>query len=80
MTEQITVLEYRHSWFPARFCWRGCEYEIEIVNECKTEQTQHHFWVRCEGVIMHLTHRVQADQWTLHRSQEEYRGAGTVMV
>jgi hypothetical protein len=80
MIEQITVLEFRHNWFPARFCWRGREYSIEGVNECKTEQTQHHFWVRCEGVIIHLIHRVQADQWTVHRPQEECHGARAIMV
>jgi hypothetical protein len=80
MAEQITVLAYHNNWFPARFRWGSREYGIEAVNECKTEQTEHHFWVRCEGVILHLIHRVQDDQWTLQRRQEEYHGARTVMV
>lgn len=80
MNEQITVLEYRNHWFPARFCWRGREYEIEVVNECRTERTQHHFLVRCEGVIIQITHLVLTDRWILQRPQEEAHGARTVMV
>ena len=80
MVEQITVLEFRFGWFPARISWRGREYQIEAVRECKTEPTQHHFWVLCEGVILHLTHLVHSDQWSLRGAKEESYGAGTVMV
>ena len=71
MQENITVLEYRFDWFPAKFCWKDRIYQIDAVNECKTVSATHapiyHFWVRCEGRLLHLMHFMQSNRWALCR-------------
>jgi hypothetical protein len=80
MTEKIKMLEYRFNWFPARFSWRGREYQIDAVNECKTEAAEYHFWVRCEGTMLHLSHAAQSNRWALHWEQEGAYAAGITVV
>ncbi|GAB4444817.1 MAG: hypothetical protein Kow0031_27270 [Anaerolineae bacterium] len=71
MPENITMLELRNSWFPAKFRWNNRVYEIEAVNECQTVAPAHnpsyHFLVRCEGRFLRLTHLMRSNQWLLNQ-------------
>lgn len=71
MPENITVLEFRFDWFPAKFSWNNRVYEIDAVNECQTVPPAHdpiyHFWVRCEGKLLRLTHLLRSNQWLLYQ-------------
>ncbi len=69
--EPIKVLECRLNLFPAKFSWRGRVYQIEAVTECKTitapsgQSEAYHFWVRCEGKLLHLSQMLASGQWLL---------------
>lgn len=65
MTEKVNMLEYRFDTFPASFSWRGRIYQIEAVNECKTQPQAYHYWVRCEGQMLHLIHSLPSNRWAL---------------
>lgn len=67
--EAIDVLERRFNLFPARFSWEGRVYEVDAVTECRTElagvdrDETYHFWVRCNGQLLHLRQVVASDRW-----------------
>ena len=67
--EPIDILERRLNLFPAKFSWRGRIYQVEAVTECKTETAPsgrsqaYHFWVRCNGHLLHLSQSLSSDQW-----------------
>lgn len=69
--EAIDMLECRFDLFPAKFRRDGHIYEIEAVTECKTltapsgRSEAYHFWVRCEGKILHLYRSLSSGQWVL---------------
>jgi hypothetical protein len=69
--EPINMLEYRLNLFPAKFRWRGRVYRIDAVTECKTvnnpagRSEAYHFWVRCEGKLLHLSQLLTTKQWLL---------------
>lgn len=72
MQENVNMLECKLNIFPARFNWRGREYQVDAVNECKTETRQigaqdamYHFWVRCEGQLLHLSHTLNSGRWMM---------------
>jgi len=72
MQETVQMLECKLNLFPARFHWRGREYRVEAVNECKTETRRsgardgmYHFWVRCEGQLLHLSHALDSGCWAM---------------
>lgn len=69
--EPINMLERRLNLFPAKFSWRGRIYQVDAVAECKTvtassgQSEAYHFWVRCEGELLHLSQLLSSDQWML---------------
>lgn len=73
MVDKIKMVERRFDFFPAKFFWRGRLHQIEAVNECKTitgrwgDGTRHHFWVRCNGQVMHLCEALPAGDWRVYR-------------
>jgi len=73
MFESIKVLERRFDIFPAKFFWRGQVHRVDAVNECKTvtnyQQSQYHFWVRCDGQMYHLCEVLPAGQWLLYSDE-----------
>jgi len=75
MLESIKMLECQLDLFPARFSWRGKIYQVDAVNECKTITLQpgeaspvYHFWVKCEGKLLHLVHILSSNYWGLQHS------------
>ncbi len=72
MVESIKMLERRFNFFPAKFYWRGRVYKIDAVNECKTVTNpwdggaMYHFWVRCNGQMLHLCEELPNGHWLLH--------------
>ncbi len=73
MIESIKMLERRFNFFPAKFYWRGRVHNIEAVNECKTvtnpkdSQATYHYWVRCNGQLLHLCEITPSGHWLLQR-------------
>ncbi len=65
MQENVSMLEYRFETFPARFSWRGRVYQVDAVNECRTRQMAYHYWVRCDGQLLHLIHLLNSNRWAL---------------
>ncbi len=69
--ESINMIERRLNLFPAKFYWRGQLYEVEAVAECKTmmapsgRSEAYHFWVRCQGQLLHLSQALSSGQWVL---------------
>ena len=67
----IKILERRFNLFPAKFNWQGRIHHIDAVNECKTDidnwsnQTVHHYWVRCDGQLFHLREVLPDGKWFL---------------
>ncbi len=75
MLETVKMLEYQLDLFPAKFYWRNKVYRIDAVNECKTVTLQpgetspvYHFWVRCEGNLLHLVHIISSNYWGLQHN------------
>lgn len=65
MAENVNMLEYRFDTFPAKFSWRGRVYQVDAVNECKTRHWAYHYWVKCDGQMLHLVHRLRTNRWQL---------------
>ncbi len=65
MSEKVSMLEYRFNIFPAKFSWRDRVYHIDAVNECRTRRAARHYWVKCDGQMLHLMHLLSNDKWTV---------------
>ncbi len=69
--EPINMLECRLNLFPAKFYRQGNIYNVEAVVECQTDivpsgrSDVYHFWVRCEGKLLHLRQGLVSGQWAL---------------
>lgn len=68
----IDVLECQFDLFPAKFVREDRVYEVEAVTECKTmlassgQSESYHFWVRCQGELLHLCQTLPSGQWALY--------------
>lgn len=78
MIETVSILDWRHGYFPRRFLWRGRLFEVTKVDRVKStrrewprRQQSRHYWLRTGAGAFVLRHDLSHDMWQVLEAPAE---------